>query len=69
MLNFYTRRFVLSKEKINCFQTKKGSSDDAKDIQSKALQNELENGLERMEKEEAARLNTAVQVRKFEITH
>ena len=28
----------------------------------------FENGLERMEKEEAARLKTAVQVRKFEIT-
>ena len=29
----------------------------------------FENGLERMEKEEGARLKTAVQVRKFEIAH
>ena len=37
MLNFYTRRFVLFKEKMNCFQAKKGLSDDAKNIQIKAL--------------------------------
>ena len=42
VLNFYTRRFVLSKEKMNCFQAKKGLSDDAKDIQIKALQTGFE---------------------------
>ena len=41
MLNFYTRKFVLFKEKMNCFQAKKGLSDDAKDIQIKALQTGL----------------------------
>ena len=50
MLNFYTRKFVLSKEKINCFQAKKGLSDDVKDIQSKALQTGLEKMIKYREK-------------------
>ena len=50
MLNFYTRIFVLSKEQINCFQAKKGLSDDAKDIQIKTLQTGFEELLEYCEK-------------------
>ena len=50
MLSFYTRKFVLFKEEINCFQAKKGLSDDAKDIQSKALQTGFEKMLEYCEK-------------------
>ena len=67
MLNFYTRRFILSKEKINCFKAKKGLSDNARDIQIKALQTGFENGLERVEKEETARLKTC-SGKDFEIT-
>ena len=50
MLNFYTRKFVLSNEKINCFQAKKGLSDDEKDIQIKALQTGFEKMIEYREK-------------------
>ncbi|PAV76983.1 hypothetical protein WR25_20892 [Diploscapter pachys] len=45
-----------SNRSIKNENAKKGLSDDVKDIQIKALQTGFENGLERMEKEEAARL-------------
>ena len=50
MLNFYTRKFVLSKEEMNCFQAKKELSDDAKGIQSKALQTGFEKMIQYCEK-------------------